>query len=270
MLRMPIFEYFIRYIAYLAILQQSSMFNYTDILIFACIFLDKIGILHLHRYSPSQVTLNSEVLCIHGSVSICSWMKHNVKVRYAHILTGGRDMITRTCKSSCSLEFQTCKKEKDVDTNKLTLPKLQQYLKTSQGTVPYNQQSCANQDTRYHCIRQSKNAYKWQPFSFTWCGSFTGIENVVFWKTGTSCGCPGYFSELDPSKSVPFPLRTMKTSSQECLWIGVLWPGPNVCSHTSTCRKKTFDKEARRNHNRIYTVHRLFEYETWATKHIYT
>jgi hypothetical protein len=50
-------------------------------------------------------------------------MEHNVKVRYAHILTGGRDMVTRTCKSSCSSEFQTCKKEKDdVDTNQKTLP----------------------------------------------------------------------------------------------------------------------------------------------------
>jgi hypothetical protein len=69
---------------------------------------------------------------------------------------------------------------------------------------------------------------------FTWCGSFTGTVNVLFWEKGISRGVPGYGSDVDPSKSVPLPLRTTKTSSHECLWTGVLWPALTVSSHTST------------------------------------
>jgi hypothetical protein len=85
-------------------------------------------------------------------------------------------------------------------------------------------------------IKQNKKEIM-KTCSFTWCGSFTGTKNVLFWKTGIAWGSPGYFREVDPSKSVPFPFRTTKTSSQECLWIGVLLPGLNVWIHTSTWLK---------------------------------
>lgn len=41
---------------------------------------------------------------------------------------------------------------------------------------------------------------------------------------------------------MPLPFWTIKTSSQECLWIGVCVPGENVWSHTSTCYIKSSQK----------------------------
>ena len=72
---------------------------------------------------------------------------------------------------------------------------------------------------------------------FTWWASLTGIWNVLLEYILNSWGFPGYFScEPDARYRVPLPFRTTKTSSQECLWIGVCDPGANVWSHTSTCK----------------------------------
>ena len=72
---------------------------------------------------------------------------------------------------------------------------------------------------------------------FTWWASLTGMWNVLLEYILNSWGFPGYFScEPDARYRVPLPFRTTKTSSQECLWIGVRDPGANVWSHTSTCK----------------------------------
>lgn len=68
----------------------------------------------------------------------------------------------------------------------------------------------------------------------TWWTSLTGIWKVLLGNIWNSCGFPGYFEcELGVRYRVPWPFKTMKISSHECLCIGVRNPGANVWSHTS-------------------------------------
>ena len=72
----------------------------------------------------------------------------------------------------------------------------------------------------------------------TWWASLMGIWIVLLAKTGNSIGFPGKLPCVSARYKVPLPFRTTKTSSQECLWIGVPEPGANVWSHISTCKNQ--------------------------------